>query len=58
MIKFIDGYAVRSEDTNCASIKNTVTLKIVVKLFPADYPLTMKISKGEAIYVLCGAFCL
>jgi molybdenum cofactor synthesis domain-containing protein len=52
---FIDGYAVNPEDTKGASTAKPVTLKIVGKLFPADYPTGAKTSRGETIYVACGA---
>jgi molybdopterin molybdotransferase len=52
---FIDGYAVNPEDTKGASIAEPVTLKIVGKLFPADYPTNAKIARGETMYVACGA---
>jgi molybdopterin molybdotransferase len=52
---FIDGYAVNPEDTKGASHAKPVTLKIVGKLFPPDYPTDAQISRGEAMYVACGA---
>jgi molybdenum cofactor synthesis domain-containing protein len=52
---FIDGYAVNPEDTKGASHAEPVTLKIVGKLFPPDYPTDAQISRGEAMYVACGA---
>ena len=52
---FIDGYAVNPEDTKAASTTKPATFKIVGKLFPADYPTTAQVQRGEAIYVACGA---
>ena len=52
---FIDGYAVNPQDTKAASTTKPATFKIVGKLFPADYPTTMQVGRGEAIYVACGA---
>jgi molybdopterin molybdotransferase len=52
---FIDGYAVNPEDTKDASTTKPAVLKIVGKLFPADYPTTAEISRGETVYVACGA---
>ena len=52
---FIDGYAVNPEDTKAASTTNPVTLKIIGKLFPADYPTTAEISRCETVYVACGS---
>ncbi len=52
---FIDGYAVNPEDTKDASTAKPVALKTVGKLFPADYPTEAEISRGETIYVACGA---
>ena len=52
---FIDGYAVNPEDTKTASTTKPATFKIVGKLFPADYPTTAQVHRGEAIYVACGA---
>jgi molybdopterin molybdotransferase len=52
---FIDGYAVNPEDTKGATPSEPVTLKIVGKLFPADYPTDAKISRDEAMYVACGS---
>ncbi len=48
-----DGYAVRSIDTQNASLKNPVYLKIVGKAFPGEPP--SQISHGQAIYTACGA---
>jgi len=52
---FIDGYAVNPEDTKDATTAKPAVLKIVGKLFPADYPTAAEVSRGEAIYVACGA---
>jgi molybdopterin molybdotransferase len=52
---FIDGYAVNPEETKAASTTKPTTFKIVGKLFPADYPTTAQVQRGEAIYVACGA---
>jgi len=52
---YIDGYAVRSEDAIGASVRKPVMLQIVGKLFPTDYPTKIEISRGETVYVSCGA---
>ncbi len=52
---FIDGYAVNPQDTAGASTTNPAGLKIVGKVFPADYPTKAQVHKGEAIYVATGA---
>lgn len=52
---FIDGYAINPEDTKGASPTKPVMLKIAGKLFPTDYPTLAKISRGETMYVACGA---
>jgi len=52
---FIDGYAINTADTQGASTSNPATFKIIGKLFPADYPTTLKVAHGEAVYVACGA---
>jgi molybdopterin molybdotransferase len=52
---FVDGYAINPEDTEAASTTKPVALKIVGKLFPVDYPPTVQVQRGEAVYVACGA---
>jgi molybdenum cofactor synthesis domain-containing protein len=52
---FIDGYAIRPNDTSEASIAKPATFKVVGKLFPADYPTAIDVGIGEAVYVACGA---
>jgi len=52
---YIDGYAVRAEDTSTASIGKPVMLRVVGKLFQSDYPTSLEISREEAVYVSCGA---
>lgn len=52
---FIDGYAINPQDTECASTAKPATFKVVGKLFPADYPTTLEVANGEAVYVACGA---
>lgn len=52
---FIDGYAVNTQDTKGASTSNPVSFKIGGKLFPADYPPSVAVAHGEAVYVACGA---
>jgi len=52
---FIDGYAINGEETETANPSNPATFKIVGKLFPADYPTTLQVRQGEAVYVACGA---
>lgn len=51
----VDGYALKSEDTIKASLRESVTLKIVAKLYPWSAPTGVTISKGQAAYVTCGA---
>jgi len=52
---FIDGYAINWQGTKGASVNKPAAFKIVGKLFPADYPTTVKVKSGEAVYVACGA---
>ena len=52
---FIDGYAINTDDTKGASTAKPAVFKIVGKLFPADYPTTIEVAHGEAVYVACGA---
>jgi molybdopterin molybdotransferase len=52
---FIDGYAINPQDTMGASTSKPAAFKIIGKLFPADYPTTIEVAKGEAVYVACGA---
>ena len=52
---FIDGYAINPEDTKGASTTKPAVFKIIGKLFPADYPTTIEVAHGEAVYVACGA---
>jgi molybdopterin molybdotransferase len=52
---FIDGYAINPAETQGASVNAPVTFKVVAKLFPRDYPATVEVGSGEAVYVACGA---
>ena len=52
---FIDGYAINPQYTVGASTSKPATFKIIGKLFPADYPTSIKVAKREAVYVACGA---
>ena len=52
---FIDGYAINPQQTKGASVNKPATFKVVGKLFPADYPATIKVKSGEAVYVATGA---
>ena len=52
---FIDGYAINPQATNSASTAKPAAFKVVGKLFPADYPTTLEVARGEAVYVACGA---
>jgi len=52
---FIDGYAINPQQTKGASVNQPATFKVVGKLFPADYPTTIKVGSGEAVYVATGA---
>ena len=52
---FIDGYAINTSDTKGASTVKPASFKIVGKLFPVDYPTTIEVANGEAVYVACGA---
>ena len=52
---FIDGYAIDTQDTKGASTAKPAVFNIVGKLFPTDYPTTIEIAQGEAVYVACGA---
>ncbi|MCK4953125.1 molybdopterin molybdotransferase MoeA [Candidatus Bathyarchaeota archaeon] len=48
-----DGYAVMSADTKEASLKKTVVLRVVSKLFPGDVP--QEILSGQAVFTATGA---
>ncbi len=52
---FIDGYAINAQDTKDASTAKPAVFKVMGKLFPSDYPTTVEIAHGEAVYVACGA---
>ncbi len=52
---FIDGYAINPQKTTEASVGAPAAFKVVGKLFPADYPTAVKVGRGEAVYVACGA---
>jgi molybdopterin molybdotransferase len=52
---FIDGYAINPDETKAASTTDPATFRIAGKLFPADYPTTVEVKRGEAVYVACGA---
>jgi molybdenum cofactor synthesis domain-containing protein len=52
---FIDGYAVNTADTKGASNSKPAIFEVVGKLFPADYPTSIEVGRGEAVYVACGA---
>lgn len=52
---FIDGYAINPAETKGATINTPAVFKVVGKLFPADYPTATQVSRGEAVYVACGA---
>jgi molybdenum cofactor synthesis domain-containing protein len=48
-----DGYAVMSVDTKEASLKKTVVLRVVSKLFPGEVP--PEILSGQAVFTATGA---
>ncbi|MCW4010328.1 MAG: molybdopterin molybdotransferase MoeA [Candidatus Bathyarchaeota archaeon] len=52
---FIDGYAINPTETKAASTSTPAAFKIVGKLFPPDYPTALRVNRGEAAYVACGA---
>ncbi len=52
---FIDGYAIDPKGTIGASVDSPVAFKVVGKLFPAEYPATQEVRRGEAVYVATGA---
>ena len=52
---FIDGYAINPQNTRRASVNAPASFTVVGKLFPSDYPATMQVGAGEAVYVACGA---
>jgi molybdopterin molybdotransferase len=52
---FIDGYAINTAHTQNATPTKPAAFKITAKLFPADYPTTIKVARGEAVYVACGS---
>ncbi len=51
---YMDGYAVRSEDTLKATSGNPASLTVVDKLFPADFPTSTRILAHQTAYVACG----
>lgn len=51
---FMDGYALRSEDTAKAMPEKPVALTVVGEVFPADFPISTKVSSYQAVYVACG----
>ncbi|WP_309492423.1 gephyrin-like molybdotransferase Glp [Candidatus Hecatella orcuttiae] len=51
---FMDGYALRSEDTAQAVPEKPVALRVVGEVFPADFPISTKVSSHQAVYVACG----
>jgi molybdopterin molybdotransferase len=52
---FIDGYAINHADTAASTPQEPAVFRIMGKLFPADYPPTVSVGQGEAVYVACGA---
>lgn len=52
---FLDSYAIRSEDTRETSSNETVSLEVKGHLYPKDYPTSLQLSKGEAVYTAAGA---
>ena len=52
---FIDGYAICAQGTKDATVNAPAAFKVVGKLFPADYPTSLKVGVNEAVYVACGA---
>jgi molybdopterin molybdotransferase len=52
---FIDGYAINTDETASATTSKPAKFKIVGKIFPADYPTAIEVSRGETVYVACGA---
>jgi molybdopterin molybdotransferase len=54
-IAIVDGYALSSQDSLAASHGNPVTLRIVGKLYPWSGLNEARISRGQTVYVTCGA---
>jgi molybdopterin molybdotransferase len=52
---FIDGYAINTSDTKGASTAKPAVFKVVGKLFPADYPTSIEVTRGKTVYVACGS---
>ena len=52
---FIDGYAINPQNTEGASVNAPASFRVIFKLFPSDYPATVQVGEGEAVYVACGA---
>lgn len=52
---WVDGYATRAKWTSGASSLQPVTLRLAGRLFPEDYPRSLKLGDREAFYVACGA---
>lgn len=50
----LDGYAVRSQDTQGASIKTPVKLKVIEHICAGMYP-SKKVESGEAVKIMTGA---
>ena len=50
-----DGYAVRAEDTNDASVQNPVYFTVIGELYPGQSP-NYEVHEGEAVYVTTGSF--
>jgi len=51
----MDGYAVKNQNIQNASVNNPIKLNIKGELFPPDHPTKASITDYEAIYVACGA---
>jgi len=52
---FIDGYAINPLDTCSATPSKPAAFTVIGKLFPADYPTDLQVTRGEAVYVATGA---
>jgi molybdopterin molybdotransferase len=54
-ISHFDGYAIRAEDTQDASVQHPRYFTVIGELYPGQ-PLDYEVHEGEAMYVTTGAF--
>ncbi|MFQ6135239.1 MAG: molybdopterin molybdotransferase MoeA, partial [Nitrososphaerales archaeon] len=51
----MDGYAVKTQNIQKASEKNSIKLTVTGELYPTDHPTDASIGDYETMYVACGA---